>query len=226
MKLLIDDAHLDAIKRIYEIYPVDGVTTNPTILAKSGEPPYRILKQIRALIGEKDELHVQVTASEADGMAEDARRIVGEMGEGTFVKVPAVPEGFKAMRKLKEDGYRVTATAVYMPMQAFIAAKCGADYVAPYINRIDNLGADGLDAARVIREILTGGGYRTQVLAASFKNVRQVQELCRFGIDAATVAPDILELFASSAAVDAAVEAFNRDFERLAGKGKTMANCE
>ena len=97
MKLIIDDAHIDLIKKIYEYYPVDGVTTNPSILAKSGRQPFEVLKEIRSFIGKDAELHVQVVAKDAEGMVEDAHRIIKELGANTYVKVPSVPEGFKAM---------------------------------------------------------------------------------------------------------------------------------
>ena len=112
MKLIIDDANIDQIKTIYEYYPVDGVTTNPTILAKSKRAPYEVLREIRGFIGGQAELHVQVVARTAAGMMEDAHRIVKELGENTFVKVPSVPEGFKAMMALNREGIAVTATAI------------------------------------------------------------------------------------------------------------------
>ncbi|MDE6950087.1 MAG: fructose-6-phosphate aldolase, partial [Lachnospiraceae bacterium] len=98
MKLLIDDAHIDIIKKLYEFYPIDGVTTNPSILAKSGRPPYEVLKEIRAFIGKDADLHVQALAMDAEGMVRDAHRIVKELGEATLVKIPCIPEGFKAMK--------------------------------------------------------------------------------------------------------------------------------
>ncbi len=140
MKLLIDDAHIELIKHIYEFYPVDGVTTNPTILANSGRKPYDVLHEIRAFIGTEAQLHVQAVAGEAALMVKEAQRIVKELGANTYVKIPAVPEGFKAMKELAELGIPFTATAVYTPMQAYLAGKCGAAYAAPYVNRIDNMG--------------------------------------------------------------------------------------
>ena len=146
MKLIIDDAHIDLIKKIYEYYPVDGVTTNPSILAKSGRQPFEVLKEIRSFIGEEAELHVQVVAKDADGMVDDAHRIVKELGANTYVKVPSIPEGFKAMKALAKENINITATAIYTPMQAYLAAKCGASYAAPYVNRIDNMGFNGIQA--------------------------------------------------------------------------------
>lgn len=150
MKLIIDDAHIDLIKKIYEYYPVDGVTTNPSILAKSGRQPFEVLKEIRSFIGEEAELHVQVVAKDADGMVDDAHRIVKELGANTYVKVPSIPEGFKAMKALAKENINITATAIYTPMQAYLAAKCGASYAAPYVNRIDNMGFNGIQVAKQI----------------------------------------------------------------------------
>lgn len=223
MKLIIDDANLDAIKKLYEYYPVEGVTTNPSILAKTGGEPFEVLKAIREFIGD-DELHVQVVAKDAEGMLQDAHRIIAELGEGTYVKVPSIPEGFKAMKMMHAEGIRITATAIYTPMQAYLAAKCGADYAAPYVNRIDNMGFDGIRVAKEIHDIfILNGDTNCEVLAASFKNSQQVLELCAYGIGAATVAPDIMEGLVKNPAIDAAVEAFIKDFEGLTAPGTTMS---
>lgn len=225
MKLLIDDANIAKIKKIYDLYPVDGVTTNPSILAKSGRQPYDVLKEIREFIGE-DELHAQVLSRTAEGMIEEAHKMVEILGKGTYIKVPSIPEGFKAMKALSQDGFKITATAIYTPMQAYLAAKSGADYAAPYINRIDNLGANGIESAKIIQNIFENSGFKTQILAASFKNSNQVQELCAYGVGAATVAPDVIEGLVKNACVTSAVEDFIKDFEGLCGKNKTMLDCD
>ncbi len=223
MKLLIDSADVDAIRHILEFYPIDGVTTNPTILKKAGRPPFAALKEIKALIGGA-QLHVQAVSRDAAGMVEEGRSIAASLGENTFVKIPSVPEGFKAMRILAGEGINVTATAVYTPMQAYLAGMCGARYAAPYVNRIDNMGYDGVQAAKDIHDIFEKNRMGCQVLAASFKNSRQVLELCKYGIGAATAGPDIIEGFVKDPAIASAVEAFIRDFEDLAGPGQTMAS--
>lgn len=225
MKLLIDDANIVAIKKMYEYYPVDGVTTNPSILAKSGRNPYEVLKEIREFIGE-DELHVQVISSTAEDMVKEAEKITSVLGKNTFIKIPTVPEGVKAMKLLKKAGYNVTATAIYTSQQAYLAAKAGADYAAPYVNRIDNLGADGVQTTKNIEDIFENNGFHTSLLAASFKNTQQVLELAEYGIGAATVAPDVIEGLLKNVAVTSAVEAFTKDFEKLCGEGKTMLNCD
>ncbi len=225
MKLIIDDAHMDQIKKIYEFYPVDGVTTNPSILAKSGRNPYEVLKEIRTFIGDEAELHVQAVAGTAEGMVEDAHRIISELGQNTYVKIPSVPEGFKAMKVLKGEGISITATAIYTPLQAFLAGKCGASYAAPYINRIDNMGYNGIQVAKEIHDIFKKNNLDTEVLAASFKNSQQVLELCEYGIGAATIAPDVIEGLVKNREITAAVDDFVKDFEKLTGEGKTMSNC-
>ena len=226
MKLLIDDANIEKIKHILEYYPIDGVTTNPSILAKSGRAPYDVLREIRAIIGDDAELHAQVISSTAEEMVEEGKKIVKLLGKNTYIKIPTVPEGLKAMKILSSEGYLITATAIYTSMQAYLAAKAGADYAAPYVNRIDNLGANGIETTKAIQDIFDNNGYKTQVLAASFKNSHQVKELCEYGVGASTVAPDVIEGLIKNACVTTAVEDFTRDFEGLVGKGKTMLNCD
>lgn len=225
MKLIIDDAHIEQIKKIYEFYPVDGVTTNPSILAKNSRSPYEVLKEIREFIGSEAELHVQAVAETAEGMIEDAHRIVSELGKNTYVKIPSVPEGFKAMKALHAEGISITATAIYTPLQGFLAGKCGASYAAPYINRIDNMGYNGIQVAKQIHDIFKKNDLKTEVLAASFKNSQQVLELCEYGISASTVAPDVIEGLVKNKAITAAIDDFVKDFEGLVGEGKTMSNC-
>ena len=225
MKLLIDNADITKIRSIYRYYPIDGVTTNPTILAASGRQPYDVLKEIRSFIGDDAELHVQVVARDAEGMVADAHRITDELGRNTFVKVPSIPEGFAAMQRLAEERFNITATAIYTPMQAYLAAKSGAKYAAPYINRIDNMGYDGVAVAKEIHDIFAANGMDAGVLAASFKNSQQVLELAKYGVSASTVAPDVIEAFVKNAAITSAIDAFVGDFEKLTAEGKTMSDC-
>lgn len=151
-------------------------------------------------------------------MVEDAKRIADELPGNTFVKIPSVPEGFKAMKILKETGIRTTGTAIYTPLQAFLAAKSGASYAAPYINRIDNFGYDGIAVAETIQDILEKNQLPTKILAASFKNSEQLLRLCRRGIGAATAAPAVIEGLVKNAAIDAAIDVFANDFAKLTGK--------
>ncbi len=224
MKLFIDDADVNEIRRLYDLYPIDGVTTNPTILGRTGRAPIDVLKEIRNIIGAEKTIFVQAIPVEADAIMRDARAIVGLLGKNTIVKIPSIPEGFKAIRRLKEEGIHTCGTVVYTPMQAWLAAKAGADYVAPYVNRIDNMGYDGFRIVQEIQDILTLHKMDTEILAASFKNSQQVLSLCAYGIGAATCAPSIIDGFVKNPAVDGAVNDFILDFEKTAGKGKSMAD--
>lgn len=225
MKFIIDFANLEQIKEIYNYYPVDGVTTNPSILAKEGKNPYEVLKGIREFIGDHAELHVQVVSLDAESMIQEAHRIQKELGANTFIKVPVSREGLKAIRALAMEGANITATAVYTQMQAYLAGKAGAHYAAPYVNRIDNLGADGVKVAKEIHDIFKKNDLKTEVLAASFKNSQQVLELAKYGVGASTISPDVIEGFIKLDSVTCAIAAFTKDFEGLCGKGKTMLDC-
>ena len=225
MKLCIDDANVEKIRRIYDLYPVDGVSTNPSILAKTGRNPYEVLREIRSIVGEEGELFVQALSPDAEGIVAEAHRIVAELGKTTLTKIPCVPQSFKAMKLLKAEGLRFIGTAIYTPMQGFLAAKCGAEYVAPYVNRIDNMGFDGVQVSKDIHDAIARSGLDSGLLAASFKNSQQVLELVKYGVKAVTVAPDVIEGLVKNAAIDAAIEQFTRDFAGLAGEGRTMADC-
>jgi TalC/MipB family fructose-6-phosphate aldolase len=226
MKFLIDDADIERIKALYNYYPIDGVTTNPSILAKYGKPPYEALLAIREFIGNKAELHAQVISTTAEDMVLEGRKIERILGNNTYIKIPTIPEGLKAMQVLRSEGYHVTATGIYTPMQAYMAAKAGAEYAAPYVNRIDNLGADGVTTTKRIQDIYVRNNLNTRILAAGFKNSQQVQELCEYGVSCLTIASDVIENLIKNANVTAAVNDFVSDFESLCGKGKTMLNCE
>ena len=217
MKLFIDDADIDAIRYLTEYYPIDGVTTNPSILAKTKRDPRETLKEIRSVIGKERTIFVQAVAADYEGMINDAHMIMDLLGKNTVVKIPSVPVGFKAIAALKKEGIPTCGTAVYTAMQGYLAAKAGASYVAPYVNRIENMGYDGIQVVREIQDILDACGYDCQVLAASFKNSRQVKELAAYGIDNVTCSADIIKGFAKNAAIDGAVEDFISDFQALTG---------
>lgn len=224
MKLIIDHANLEKIKKLYSYYPVDGVTTNPSILAKEKRNPYEVLKEIRKFIGKDGELHVQVISKIAEDMIKEAYKIIKVLGENTYVKIPVTREGLKAIKILSKEGINITATAIYTQMQAYLAGKAGAKYAAPYVNRIDNLGANGIQVAKDIDDIYKKNNINTEVLAASFKNSQQVLELAKYGIGAATVSPSVMEGLIKLDAVECAVQAFIDDFEEVCGEGATMLN--
>lgn len=222
MKLLVDYAGIDKIKELYEYFPLDGVTTNPTILAAAGRDPYETLSEIREFIGPEADLHAQVISVRAEDMVGEAHYMLSRLGQNTCIKVPVIREGLKAIRILADEGVRVTATAIFTPIQAIMAAHAGAAFVAPYVNSIDNVGIDGMNVAKTIQETFENQGIGTEVLAASFKNAYQVQELFAFGIPAITAVPDVLESLVKNDLSAARVTRFVSDFEKLCGEGETM----
>ncbi len=221
MKLYIDSADKGEIKRVYDYYPVDGVTTNPSILKAEGKNPYLVLEEIRKLIDCAD-LFVQTVSLTADGIIKEAERITERLGKKTYIKIPAFTEGIRAMKALKSMGYNVAATAVYTPSQAMLAAKCGVDYIAPYVNRIDNLGYNGIEEVKRMEDIIENNGFNTKIVAASFKNSFQVIELVTYGVGAVTLSPLVFDSLFKDNNVLSAVNSFQKDFEDLAGEGKTM----
>ena len=223
MLILIDDADLTKIGELYAKYPYDGVTTNPTILGKTGNPdPMDQLKKIRALIPEEAMLHAQVLSTETDDMVKEAKHMVDAIGGNMYIKVPVTANGLKAISILSKEGLNVTATAIYGVMPAFMAAKAGAKFLAPYVNRLDNLGYNGVQISKDIHTMVKAAGYDAEVLGASFKNSQQVLEMGKFGIGSVTVNPDTLKTLAFNQVAEGAVKDFIRDFENCCGEGKTM----
>lgn len=195
MEIIIDSANPEIIKHLVEYYPIDGVTTNPSIIVKEKKPFYELLKEIRSIIGNEMMLHVQVLSTSAEEMVEEALLNKEQVKGNYYAKIPVTPEGIKAIKELKKRGIQTTATTIYTPMQAFVAAKAGADYIAPYVNRIENLTGDGTKVIQDIVEIFDKHKLSTKILAASFKNVRQVQDVCVAGAHAMTASGEIIEAF-------------------------------
>lgn len=223
MLILIDDANLQKIEDLFNKYPYDGVTTNPTILSKTGNPdPMDQLKKIRSIMPEGTALHAQVLSTETDDMVKEAKHMISVLGANTYIKVPVTANGLKAISILSKEGINVTATAIYGVMPAFMAAKAGAKFLAPYVNRLDNLGYDGVQIAKDIHTMVKAAGYEAEILGASFKNSQQILDMGKYGIGAVTVNPDSLNALAFNGVAETAVQAFINDFEGCCGAGKTM----
>lgn len=215
MLVLIDNANIEQIENLMESFPYDGVTTNPSILSKEHKNPIKQLKMIRDLIPDNCQLHAQIISEDAPTMVEEAHFMLKNIREDMFIKVPVTAEGYKAMNILSKEGIHITATAIYTAMQAFMAAKAGARYTAPYVNRIDNMGADGVHVAKTIHDMFRANNMNADVLAASFKNSQQILELCKYGIGSVTAAPDVLRALIRHDATFAAEENFENDYKKL-----------
>ena len=193
MLYLIDSANLEAIRTCCEYYPVAGVTTNPTIISKEQGDFKTIIRSIRDIIGKDRMLHVQATATDAEGILREAELIRETVGGNVYVKIPITREGLKATTMCKQHGIGVTMTAIFTQPQALLAARAGADFVAPYINRLDNIVSDGVHVVSEIVDIFREYDIKTKVLAASFKNAEQVHKVAITGADAVTVNPDLFD---------------------------------
>lgn len=217
MELLLDTANLEQIKKYNEYYNIVGVTTNPTILSKEKGPFFETYEKIRDIIGEEKQLHIQVTGRTCDEMLKEAETIAKYFGKDIYVKVPVIEEGVKAMKLLHNDGYKLTATAVLNAQQAFLAGSVGADYVAPYVNRMANLNFDPYETVTRIRKIFDNQKITTKILGASFKNTQQVIRTYEAGAEAVTVSTDLLTAMCTNGVVDGWVTGFENDWKALYG---------
>lgn len=217
MLYLLDTANADEIARLVDAYPVCGVTTNPAILGQEGAEPARQLRLIRQAIGPQRMLHAQVTGKDAETMVREALALRDAVGESFYVKIPAVPEGLRAMPALKKEGLKVTATAIFDTSQALLFARAGADFVAPYVSRLDNIGADGVDIVEEIMHDFKEYGVTTGVLAASFRTADQIRRLAKHGITAVTVMPAFLEALLWHPMTDDAMRRFDAAWAKLTG---------
>jgi TalC/MipB family fructose-6-phosphate aldolase len=221
MIYFLDTADVAAIARLSDLYPIAGVTTNPTLIARAKRPFSDILKDIRAVIGDGAMLHVQVTGSDADTMVAEARKLADFVGAGFHPKVPVTAEGIKAIRRLSGLGFRVTATAIVTAQQALMAAVAGAAFTAPYVNRLDMIGGDGVKVVADIVHLFRVHALPTRLLTASFKNVQQVHDVAMAGAHSATLPPDILEALIRHPLTDSGIAGFSADWATAYGEGST-----
>ncbi len=225
MKLYLDDCRMEKIQELFDLYPVDGVTSNPTVLKKCGRQPMEVLKEVRSFIGNDKMLMAQVISTSAEDMIKEAHKIIEIIGtENYFVKIPAVPQGIKAIKALSKEGIRTNATGIYSVSQGLLAANAGAKAMAPYISRIDNLGGNGLQVTKDLQDIINVNGYDVQIVPGSIKTAAQVLECAKYGIAGVAISAEVWEAFMKNPTVDKAIEVFNQDFESLVGTGKTFLN--
>lgn len=216
MRILLDTANIELIEKYYELYDIDGVTSNPTILSRESGAFRERMLAIRQIIGNK-ELHVQIVATDYEDMLREADFIVKKFGAETYVKVPVNETGIMLIKNLKLQGYNVTATAIYTLEQAVMAASVGADYIAPYYNRMANLGMDSRGNIERIVAIYQKNNVKTQILAASFKTTEQITEALLAGAHGITAAPELYTAMVTSPHISEAIDAFRRDWKKTYG---------
>jgi len=222
MLILLDTANMKEIKELSDLYPVDGITTNPSIVVKEKRDFMELMKDILSVLGPEKMLHIQAVGLAAEEIVEEAVYLNENLKGNIYVKIPVTPQGIKAIRCLKQKSIKTTATAVCTPLQAVMAAKAGADFIIPYVNRIDNISGDGVEVVSDIINLFEIHDINARIIAASFKNVRQVLEIGLAGAQAVTVAPDIFRKMIEHPLVDSSVEQFIRDWKSLYKKERLI----
>ncbi|CAH0528753.1 fructose-6-phosphate aldolase [Vibrio hippocampi] len=216
IELYLDTADVAQTKRFNQCLPLQGITTNPTILAKSKQGLNETLKEMQDALGGKPRFHAQVVSTSIEGMVEEARQI-NELPYDMVVKIPATETGLAAIKLTKAQGIKVLATAIYSAQQGFLAALCGADYLAPYVNRIDALNGNGVEVVADLQLLLDQNQLPAKILAASFKNTQQAMEVMKLGIEAITLPVDVAAAMFAHPAVEPAVAQFGHDWKQAFG---------
>lgn len=219
MEFLLDTLNLEAIKKWHRILPLAGVTSNPTIAKKEGKIDFfQRIRDVREIIGQDASLHVQVVSKNYEGIVKDAHKIRTETDDKVYIKVPVTPDGLAAIQTLKKQDFHITATAIYTTMQGLLAISAGADYLAPYYNRMENLDIDPVRVIGELVEAINRTASPSKVLAASFKNVSQVTKALAQGAQSITAGPDIFEAAFATPLIAKAVDDFADDWKISQGK--------
>lgn len=226
MMYIIDSASVKSIKKCAEFFPIDGVTTNPTIISKENTNFIELIKEIRDIIGKDKMFHIQATGDTAEKIVKEAVYLNEIVGGNFYIKIPISAQGLKATMEVKKLGIKVTETAIFTQQQALLAAKAGADFVAPYVNRLDNIVSDGVNVVGEISKMFKNFDLPTKVLAASFKTVEQVHKIAMVGGDAVTINPSLFESLIYHPMTQYAIDDFLVDWESVYGKSTVLQMCE
>ena len=213
MELIIDSSSIEQIKELNDLLTITGVTTNPTILTKSGREAMDVVKDLCEVLSEDQLLFIQTVQTSFEGIMEEAKMISSIRNKNMYVKIPVTHEGLRAIKECKKLGIHTLATAIYTADQAFLAAMNGAEYLAPYTNRMCNYG-DGVQDVKDLIEMLRVNHMPAKVIAASFKNTYQVHELIKAGIQAVTVPCDVLYQMIDHPGTKIAVGEFSVNWQR------------
>lgn len=212
MKIFLDSANLDSIKKYNEMGLIDGITTNPSLLYKEKEDPASLMREIVRVV--KGPVSLEVVGTKTEEMIEEAHRLM-KYGQNVVVKIPMLPEGLKAIRQLSHDGIHTNVTLVFSSNQAILAAKAGASYVSPFIGRLDDIGQDGMALIKEIVQIFRNYQFDTEVLVASIRHPLHIIEAGKVGAQIVTLPPDILGRMITHPLTEKGLAAFLLDWENL-----------
>ena len=215
MKFFIDTAEIDAIRELAETGMVDGVTTNPSLIMKSGRDILEVTKEICSIVD--GPVSAEVTATEAGAMIEEGKHLA-KIAPNIAVKVPLTWDGLKACKALTDAGHMVNVTLCFSATQALLAAKAGATFISPFIGRLDDIGLDGMELIADIRQIYDNYHFETQILAASIRTVNHVALAAKIGADVASIPPDVVKKLAAHPLTDKGLAAFLADWAKTGQK--------
>ncbi len=208
MKFFIDSADVEEIKKAAALQMCDGVTTNPTLIMKAGRSQEDTIKEIAGIV--KGPISVEAISDDADGMAREGMEF-SKWAPNVVIKVPMTKEGLKAVRALARNGIKSNVTLVFSAAQALLAAKAGAAFVSPFVGRLDDIGQDGMALVRDIVQIYKNYNFPTEVIVASVRSVRHVEEAAKAGAHIATIPPKVYEEMWKHKLTDKGIELFKRD---------------
>ena len=217
MKIFIDTADLKEIKEIASWGILDGVTTNPTLVAKTGLSFNQIIEEIFKLVD--GPISLEVVSEKADGMVKEAKQLVSKVNQkyrkNVAIKIPMTSEGLKAVKQLSKEGIKTNVTLVFSANQALLAAKAGASFVSPFIGRLDDIGQEGMQIVEEIMEIFCNYDIETEVIVASIRHPIHVIEAARLGADIATVPPGVIRKMVKHSLTDVGIKRFLDDWEKV-----------
>ena len=220
MKIFLDTADIGLIKKYNDMGLVDGITTNPSLLAKAGGNPADAMAEISEVI--KGDVSLEVVATDSDAMVEEGRRL-RRYGNNVVVKVPMTPDGLAACRRLSSEGIPVNVTLIFSTNQAILAAKAGARYVSPFIGRIDDTGHDGMQLIKDLVGIFEKYSFKTQILVASVRHPVHVKDAAMLGANVVTLPPAVLEKMLHHPLTKIGLDNFLADWAKLTGQGSSSS---
>jgi transaldolase len=215
MLIFIDSANINEIKEAVQCGLIDGVTTNPTLIAKENQPAEELLKEICSLV--KGPVSAEVISQDTEGMVREAR-ILSKIAPNIVIKIPLIKEGLKAVRALSKENIKTNVTLCFSPTQALLAAKAGADYISPFIGRLDDISQKGMELVKKIKQIYTNYNFKTKVIVASVRNPLHVLDAALIGADIVTVPFGVLEQLIKHPLTDIGIQRFLEDYKKIPKK--------
>ncbi len=215
MKFFLDTANVEKIRYFADMGLVDGVTTNPSLIAKEGRNFESVIKEIASIVD--GPISAEVTALDSEAMIEQARKLV-KIHKNVVIKIPMTKEGIKAVHTVSKEGIRVNMTLIFSPAQALLAAKAGARYVSPFVGRLDDISHVGMELVESIRSIFDNYNFDCEIIVASIRSPLHVVDAAQMGADIATIPPDVMDKLFNHPLTNIGLDKFMKDWESMLGK--------